>query len=53
MSWQSRPVAVFLIMMPCLSSFSAKFDNLGIISSKTAMALNFHQASHYLTVPID
>jgi hypothetical protein len=53
MSWQSSPGAVFFIMMTCLSIFSAKFDSFGIASSETAMALNYHQASHYLTVPID
>jgi hypothetical protein len=37
----------------CLLSFSAKFDSFGIASSETAMALNLHQTSHYLTVPID
>jgi hypothetical protein len=53
MSWQSRTVAASFIMMPCLLSFSAKFDSFSITSSETAMALNLHQASHHLSVPID
>ena len=30
MSWQSRAVAVSVTIMPCLLSFSAKFDSSGI-----------------------
>ncbi|KAK1693556.1 hypothetical protein QYE76_010253 [Lolium multiflorum] len=51
MSWQSRTVAEFFIMITCLLNFSARFDSFGTTSSETAVALNFYHALFYLTAP--
>src|SRR5215213_207982 len=49
MSWQSRTVAVFFIMIPCLLNFSSRFDSFGTTSSETVRALNLQYISFYLT----